>query len=145
MDLITYVLAKKAIASEGTSSGDAGILTKIQNIEINVEENSKQIEEVVNEVEQISTTIATDILPFLSNNTVSAIKIGERILKPVNNIIELQIGAGDIIGTPANSEDAMNKISINEDRTMEVNTLSSDKLVSGEEVLIFNSNYEKYF
>lgn len=28
---------------------------------------------------------------------------------------------------------------------MEVNSLSSDKLVSGEEVLIFNSNYEKYF
>ena len=86
MDLITYDLAKKAIASEGTSSGDAGILTKIQNIEINVEENSKQIEEVVNEVEQISTTIATDILPFLSNNTVSAIKIGERILKPEKSI-----------------------------------------------------------
>lgn len=137
MDLITYVLAKKAIASGGSSSGDAGILTKIQNIEINVEENSEKIEQVTN-------TVTTSILPFLSN-TVSAIKIGEKIIKPVNNILELQIGTGDIVGTPADSEDAMNKISINEDRTMEVNTLSSDKLVSGEEVLIFNSNYEKYF
>lgn len=143
MDLMTYVLAKKAIASE-SSSGDAGILTKIQNIEANVEDNSKKIEQVTNNIDQLSNTVTSNILPFLSN-TVSAIKIGERIIKPVNNILELQIGTGDIIGTPADSEDAMNKISINEDRTMEVNTLSSDKLVSGEEVLIFNSNYEKYF
>ena len=147
MDLITYALAKKALASGG-SSGDTGILIKIQNDikEINekINENSDEISKVNEEVQQVSTTMVTDILPTLSR-TVSAIKIGNKILTPVNNILELQIGTGDVVGTPEDSEDAINKISIKEDKTMEVNSLSSDKLVSGEEVLIFNSNYEKYF
>ena len=59
------------------------------------------------------------------------------------------MASGEVVGlvksTPANSENSINKISVHNDGTMEVNSLSSDKLIAGTETLIFNGNYENYF
>lgn len=129
MDLITYALAKK-IASSGGASGDPGILTQLQN---SVAEVEKKVE---------------FILP-LATGAITTIKIGNETLTPTNNVLNLPLASGEVVGlvkgTSADSENAINKISVNTDGTMEVISLSSDKLVAGEETLIFNGNYENYF
>lgn len=134
MDLITIALAKKAGASGG-ASGDPGILTKLENS--------------VKEVQTELTSIKTDLLLPLAQGAVLAIQMGDTIVKPTENVLKLPLATGEVLGlvksTPANSENSINKISVNDDGSMEVNSLSSDKLVAGEEVLIFNSNYENYF
>lgn len=133
MDLITYALAKKAIASGG--AGDAGILTKLENS--------------VKEVQAELNSMKTDLLLPLAQGAVLAIQVGDTIVKPTENVLKLPLATGEVLGlvksTPANSENSINKISVNNDGTMEINALSSDKLVAGEETLIFNGNYENYF
>jgi hypothetical protein len=133
MDLITYALAKKAIASGGAS--DAGILTKLENS--------------VKEVQTELSSMKTDLLLPLAQGAVLAIQIGDTIVKPTENVLKLPLATGEVLGlvksTPANSENSINKISVLNDGTMEVNALSSDKLIAGKETLIFNSNYENYF
>lgn len=134
MDLITIALAKKAGASGG-ASGDPGILTKLENS--------------VKEVQTELTSIKTDLLLPLAQGAVLAIQVGDTIVKPTENVLKLPLATGEVLGlvksTPANSENSINKISVNSDGSMEVNALSSDKLVAGEETLIFNGNYENYF
>lgn len=133
MDLITYALAKKAIASGGAS--DAGILTKLENS--------------VKEVQTELSSMKTDLLLPLAQGAVLAIQIGDTIVKPTENVLKLPLATGEVLGlvksTPANSENSINKISVLNDGTMEVNALSSDKLIAGKETLIFNGNYENYF
>lgn len=136
MDLITIALAKKAGASGG-ASGDPGILTKIEN---SVKEVQREIKAVQKDVELL--------LP-LAQGAVLAIQVGDTVVKPTENVLKLPLATGEVLGlvksTPANSENSINKISVNNDGSMEVNALSSDKLVAGEETLIFNGNYENYF
>lgn len=127
MDLITIALAKKAGASGG-ASGDPGILTKLENS--------------VKEVQTELTSMKTDLLLPLAQGAVLAIQVGDTIVKPTENVLKLPLATGEVLGlvksTPANSENSINKISVNDDGTMEINALSSDKLVAGEETLIFN-------
>lgn len=136
MDLITIAFAKKAGASGG-ASGDPGILTKLENS--------------VKEVQTELTSMKTDLLLPLAQGAVLAIQIGDTntVIKPNENVLKLPLATGEVLGlvksTPANSENSINKISVNNDGTMEINALSSDKLVAGEETLIFNGNYENYF
>lgn len=129
MDLITYALAKKAIASGG--AGDAGILTKLESVQTEL------------------SSMKTDLLLPLAQGAVLAIQVGDTVIKPTENVLKLPLATGEVLGlvksTPANSENSINKISVLNDGTMEVNALSSDKLVAGEETLIFNGNYENYF
>lgn len=136
MDLITIALAKKAGASGG-ASGDPGILTKLEN----------SVKEVQSEIKAIQKDVKL-LLP-LAQGAVLAIQVGDTIVKPTENVLKLPLATGEVLGlvksTPANSENSINKISVNNDGSMEINSLSSDKLIAGEEVLIFNSNYENYF
>ena len=136
MDLITIALAKKAGASGG-ANGDPGILTKIEN----------SVKEVQSEIKTVQKDI--ELLLPLAQGAVLAIQVGDTIVKPTENVLKLPLATGEVLGlvksTPANSENSINKISVNSDGTMEINALSSDKLVAGEETLIFNGNYENYF
>lgn len=136
MDLITIALAKKAGASGG-ASGDPGILTKIEN----------SVKEVQTEIKSVQKDV--ELLLPLAQGAVLAIQVGDTVVKPTENVLKLPLATGEVLGlvksTPANSENSINKISVNNDGSMEVNALSSDKLVAGEETLIFNGNYENYF
>ena len=136
MDLITIALAKKAGASGG-ASGDPGILTKLEN----------SVKEVQTEIKTVQKDV--ELLLPLAQGAVLAIQVGDTIVKPTENVLKLPLATGEVLGlvksTPANSENSINKISVNSDGSMEVNALSSDKLIAGEETLIFNSNYENYF
>ena len=135
MDLITIALAKK-IGGSGGASGDAGVLTKLEN---SVKEVQKEIKSVQEDVKLL--------LP-LAQGAVLAIQVGDIIVKPTENVLKLPLATGEVLGlvksTPANSENSINKISVLNDGSMEVNSLSSDKLVAGEEILIFNSNHSDY-
>ena len=135
MDLITIALAKKAGASGG-ASGDPGILTKIEN----------SVKEVQTEIKSVQKDV--ELLLPLAQGAVLAIQVGDTVVKPTENVLKLPLATGEVLGlvksTPANSENSINKISVNNDGSMEVNALSSDKLVAGEEVLIFNSNHNDY-
>jgi hypothetical protein len=66
-----------------------------------------------------------------------------------NNVLNLPLATGTVVGlvkgTDPDSENSINKISIHNDGSMEVNSLSTDKLVAGTEILIFNGNYQDYF
>lgn len=135
MDLITYALVKKIGASGGGSS--AGVLTQLEN----------SVKEVQTEI--VSLKEKTEILLPLAQGAVIAIQLGDQILTPTENVLKLPLASGEVVGlvksTPADSENSINKISVHNDGTMEVNSLSSDKLVAGAQTLIFNSNYENYF
>ena len=91
----------------------------------------------------------TDLLLPLAQGAVLAIQVGDTVVKPTENVLKLPLATGEVLGlvksTPANSENSINKISVLNDGTMEINALNSDKLVAGEETLIFNGNYENYF
>ena len=134
MDLITIALAKKAGASGG-ASGDPGILTKLEN-------SVKEVQTELTSVKTELTSVKTDLLLPLAQGAVLAIQMGDTIVKPTENVLKLPLATGEVLGlvksTPANSENSINKISVNNDGTMEINALSSDKLVAGEETLIFN-------
>ena len=135
MDLITYALVKRLASSGGGAIGGDGVLIKLEN----------SIKDVQVDIDKIKTDL---VLP-LAQGAVLAIQIGEQTFKPTENVLKLPLASGEVLGlvksTPADSENSINKISVKEDGTMEVNSLSSDKLVAGEEVLIFNSNHNDYF
>ena len=134
MDLITYALVKQ-LGSSGGANVESGVITKLQNS--------------VKEVQTELSNIKTELLLPLAQGAVLAIQIGEQTFKPTENVLKLPLASGEVVGlvksTPAGSENSINKISVKEDGTMEVNSLSSDKLVAGEETLIFNSNHNDYF
>lgn len=145
MDLITIALAKKAGASSG-ASGDPGILTKIEN----------SVKEVQTEIKSVQKDV--ELLLPLAQGAVLAIEVGGTTVKLTENVLKLPLplATGEVLGlvksTPADSENSINKISVNSDGSMEVNALSgdkitalsSDKLVAGKETLIFNSNHNDY-
>lgn len=135
MDLITIALAKK-FGGSGGANGDAGVLTKIEN----------SVKEVQNEIETVQKDI--ELLLPLAQGAVLAIQVGDTVVKPTENVLKLPLATGEVLGlvksTPANSENSINKISVYNDGTMEINALSTDKLVAGEETLIFNSNHNDY-
>ena len=135
MDLITYALVKKLSSSGGGATIEPGILTTLQ--------------DSVQEVQTELSSLKTELLLPLAQGAVLAIQIGEQTFKPTENVLKLPLASGEVVGlvksTPADSENSINKISVHNDGTMEVNALSSDKLVAGEEVLIFNSNHNDYF
>ena len=138
MDLITIALAKKAGASGG-ANGDPGILTKLEN----------SVKEVQSEIKSVQKDV--ELLLPLAQGAVLAIEVGGTTVKLTENVLKLPLplATGEVLGlvksTPADSENSINKISVNSDGSMEVNSLSSDKLMPGEEVLIFNSNHTDYF
>ena len=135
MDLITYALVKKLSSSGGGATIEPGILTTLQNS--------------VQEVQTELSSLRTELLLPLAQGAVLAIQIGEQTFKPTENVLKLPLASGEVVGlvksTPADSENSINKISVHNDGTMEVNSLSSDKLVAGKETLIFNSNHNDYF
>lgn len=135
MDLITYALVKKLSSSGGGATIEPGILTTLQNS--------------VQEVQTELSSLKTELLLPLAQGAVLAIQIGEQTFKPTENVLKLPLASGEVVGlvksTPADSENSINKISVHNDGTMEVNSLSTDKLIAGEETLIFNSNHNDYF
>lgn len=135
MDLITYALVKKLSSSGGGATIEPGVLTTLQNS--------------VQEVQTELSSLKTELLLPLAQGAVLAIQIGEQTFKPTENVLKLPLASGEVVGlvksTPADSENSINKISVHNDGTMEVNSLSTDKLIPGEEVLIFNSNHNDYF
>lgn len=137
MDLITYALLKKTSLSSGDLGSNAGVLTKLEN----------NIKEVRTDIKEVQKNI--DLLLPLATGAILAIQLGDQVFSPIENVLKLPLASGEIIGlvksTPINSENSINKISVHTDGTMEVNSLSSDKLIAGEETLIFNSNHTNYF
>ena len=135
MDLITYALVKKLSSSGGGATIEPGILTTLQ--------------DSVQEVQIELSSLKTELLLPLAQGAVIAIQIGDQKLTPTENVLKLPLASGEVVGlvksTPADSENSINKISVHNDGTMEVNSLSSDKLIAGVETLIFNGNYENYF
>ena len=135
MDLITYALVKKLSSQGGGATIEPGILTTLQNS--------------VQEVQTELSSLKTELLLPLAQGAVLAIQIGEQTFKPTENVLKLPLASGEVVGlvksTPADSENSINKISVHNDGTMEVNSLSTDKLIAGEETLIFNSNHNDYF
>jgi hypothetical protein len=78
----------------------------------------------------------------LKETAITSISINGIPISNTGNTINLPLasnqGAGLVKGTLINSENSINKISINDDGTMEVVSLSSDKLIPGDETLIFD-------
>lgn len=153
MNLLTYALARQAMASNGASGAQITSMEIINGrLIVTLSDGTKidagqvpttdtgvltQLTSVQNDVKQLQDTVITQV-QVNGNNVATS-----------NNILNLPLASGTVIGlvkgTDPNSENSVNKISIHDDGTMEVNSLSTDKLVAGEEILVFNSNYENYF
>lgn len=78
------------------------------------------------------------------DNAATQITIGETIIETVNGELNLPLASGDVVGlvmakVPNEPINSVNSISINDETGyLEVNSLSTDKLVQGEDTLILN-------
>ncbi len=153
MDLITYALARQVASLSGANGAKiSGMEIVNGNLIVKMSDGTRidagkvpttdsgvitQINTVQNDVKQ------------LQNSVVTQVQLNGQDVMVKNNTLNLPLASGAVIGlvkgTDPNSENSINKISVKNDGTMEVNSLSTDKLVAGHEILIFNGNYEDYF
>lgn len=91
----------------------------------------------------VSTDLASKIDTAAANaeSAVKGIIIGDDTLSPVDGNVELPIAALSKLGLVKSSEDE-NKVKVNEDGTMEVNSLNTNRLVQteGEELILFGGS-----
>ena len=151
MDLFTYALARKAMASNGASGAqisgmiinEAGeLIVKLSDgTEINAGKVPTTESGVITQIQSNVTQIQQDIIS-LKEAAITEIQLNGKTVNTENNVLNLPLASGDIIGlvkgTLVNSENSANKISINTDGTMEVISLSTDKLINGDEELILD-------
>lgn len=151
MDLFTYALARKAMASNGASDAqisgmiinEAGeLIVKLSDgTEINAGKVPTTESGVITQIQSNVTQIQQDITA-LQEAAITEIQLNGKTINAENNVLNLPLASGDIIGlvkgTLVNSENSVNKISINTDGTMEVISLSTDKLINGDEELILD-------
>lgn len=144
MDLITYALARKAMASSGVSDAQISGMTINEAGELIVKlSNGTEINAgKVPTTESGAITQIQEDVNTLKQETITQVQLNGSTVEIKNNILNLPLASGDVIGlvkgTPADSENSTNKISINSDGTMEVISLSTDKLEQGEETLILD-------
>lgn len=146
MDLISYALARKAMAQAGAASAQISSMEIENGRLIVILTDGKRIDagELPTASQPIIEQIQSDVKELQDNSITSVFLNGEEI-KPENNILKLPLASGDIIGlvkgTLVNSENSENKISINDDGTMEVISLNINKLSQNDDdMLILNCN-----
>lgn len=151
MDLITYALARKAMASNGVSGAqissmiinEAGeLIVKLSDgTEINAGKVPTTESGVITQIQSNVAQIQQDITA-LQEAAITEIQLNGETINTENNVLNLPLASGDVIGlvkgTLVNSENSVNKISVNNDGTMEVISLSTDKLEQGEQTLILD-------
>lgn len=151
MDLITYALAREIATANGASGSQISSMTinekgelivKLSNgDEINAGKLPMTESGVITQIQGNVTQIQQDITA-LQEAAITEIQLNGTSINAENNVLNLPLASGDIIGlvrgTPINSENSVNKISINTDGTMEVISLSADKLINGNEELILD-------
>ena len=151
MDLITYALAREIAAANGASGSQISSMTinekgelivKLSNgDEINAGKLPTTESGVITQIQGNVTQIQQDITS-LQEAAITEIQLNGTTINAENNVLNLPLASGDIIGlvkgTLVNSENSVNKISINTDGTMEVISLSTDKLTNGSEELILD-------
>lgn len=90
---------------------------------------------VITQIQSNVAQIQQDIIA-LQEAAITEIQLNGETINIENNMLNLPLASGDVIGlvkgTLVNSENSVNKISINNDGTMEVISLSTDKLEQGE-------------
>ena len=135
MDLISYALARKAMAQAGAASAQISSMEIENGRLIVILTDGKRIDagELPTASQPIIEQIQSDVKELQDNSITSVFLNGEEI-KPENII-------GLVKGTLVNSENSENKISINDDGTMEVISLNINKLSQNDEdMLILNCN-----
>lgn len=151
MDLITYALAREIAAANGASGSQISNITINEKGELIVElSNGDEINAgklpttesgVITQIQGNVTQVQQDITA-LKEAAITEIQLNGKTVNAENNVLNLPLASGDIIGlvkgTLVNSENSVNKISINTDGTMEVISLSADKLINGDEELILD-------
>lgn len=151
MDLITYALARKAMTSSGATGAqissmtinEAGeLIVKLSDgTEINAGKVPTTESGVITQIQGEVTQIQQDITA-LQKAVITEIQLNGVAVNAENNVLNLPLASGDVIGlvkgTLVDSENSVNKISINNDGTMEVISLSTDKLDQGEKTLILD-------
>ena len=151
MDLITYALAREIAAANGASGSQISNMTinekgelivKLSNgDEINAGKLPTTESGVITQIQGNIDQIQQDITA-LQEAAITKIQLNGTTINAENNVLNLPLASGDIIGlvkgTLVNSENSVNKISVNTDGTMEVISLSTDKLVNGDEELILD-------
>lgn len=151
MDLITYALAREIAAANGASGSQISNMTINEKGELIVElSNGDEINAgklpttesgVITQIQGNINQIQQDITA-LQEAAITEIQLNGITINAEKNVLNLPLASGDIIGlvkgTLVNSENSVNKISINTDGTMEVISLSTDKLINGDEELILD-------
>lgn len=145
MDLITYALARQAAANSAGGAKISSMEIIDGNLIIKMSDGTKinagKVPTTDTGIITKLDTVQNDVIT-LKEQAVTSISINGKPIINTNNTINLPLassqGAGLVKGTLINSENSINKISIHDDGTMEVISLSSDKLIPGDETLIFN-------
>lgn len=144
MDLITYALARKAMASNGVSGAQISsmIINEAGELIVKLSDGTEINAGKVPTTESgVITQIQQDITA-LQEAAITEIQLNGKTVNTENNVLNLPLASGDVVGlvkgTLVNSENSVNKISINNDGTMEVISLSTDKLEQGEQTLILD-------
>lgn len=145
MDLITYALTRQAAANGAGGSKISNMEIVNGNLIVNMSDGTN-----INagKVPTTDTTLIAKLdnmdkdVNVLKETAITSVSINGIPMSNTGNTINLPLasnqGAGLVKGTLINSENSINKISINDDGTMEVISLSSDKLIPGDETLVFN-------
>ena len=113
-----------------------GVVTEI------VTEKVKEVKEEISSLGLALENSSKD-LAILKEQAITNITIGNTNITSKNNILDLPLASGDVIGLvmakmPTDSATSVNSISINNEGYLEVNSLSTDKLIQGDYTLILD-------
>lgn len=141
MDLITYALAKKAMASSGATGATISSMTINEAGELLVilSDGTKiNAGKVPTSESGVITQIQEDITN-LKKTAITEVQLNGVTVSAQGNVLNLPLASGEVVGlVKGASAESVNKISICDDGTMEVISLSTDKLEQGEETLILD-------
>lgn len=134
---------EKTVNTIETQVNDLGLVLE------NTSSNLAILGQTVNNVETQANNLGLVLentskdLAILQQTAVTQVTIGDTNVVIKDNILNLPMASSDVIGLvmakmPSDSIDSVNSISINENGYLEVNSLSTDKLVQGEDTLILD-------
>lgn len=87
----------------------------------------------------------TDSGSSLLNKIITKVKVGGTLIETIDNTVDIPIAKETILGVVKGSSDE-NSISINDDGSMEINTININKIIqSAGDVLILNSGGSEVF
>ena len=106
---------------------------------------TEKVTEVKEEVSSLGLALenSSKDLAILKDQAVTNITIGNTNITSKNNVLDLPLASGDVVGLvmakmPTDSANSVNSISINNEGYLEVNSLSTDKLIQGDYTLILD-------